>query len=519
MKRVYGYVRVSTVRQGTRGVSLQEQRAAIREYSRRNSLLIVEWYEERETAAKRGRPVFSRMLANLRQGVVTGVIIHKIDRSARNLKDWAELGELLDSGIDVHFAHESLDLHARGGRLSADIQAVIAADYIRNLREETMKGLYGRLKQGLYPLRAPLGYLDMGSGKPKKPDPQRAGLVKEAFELYSTGEYSLDDLARKLTVRGLRNKTGGKISQNGLSRLLNNSFYMGLIHIKRTGETFKGIHKALVSRDLFDAVQDVLSGKRKKGSGKHGFVFRRLFVCPVCGYSLIGEKQKGHIYYRCHSKTCRGNSIREDTIEKCIRDRLKPLQLCRHEIAELDEMMVQFLEKDGDDREEQRKGVKFLLAACESRLDRLTDAYLEGALERPLYLRRKESLLKEIRKFEEELDFEKTNRAKRAKKVMENLELLKSLYSSYSRGSYSERRRLLRILTSNRKIGGKKAVVELNSPFRELADMRKDHQCSPCRAETRRLGKLPERKKRKNFRKSAREVFGVLINKSVTKSA
>ena len=58
----------------------------------------------------------------------------------------------------------SLDLNTRGGRLSADIQAVVAADFIRNLREETKKGFYGRLKQGLYPICAPIGYLDRGGG-------------------------------------------------------------------------------------------------------------------------------------------------------------------------------------------------------------------------------------------------------------------------------------------------------------------------------------------------------------------
>jgi len=87
------------------------------------------------------------MLKGLGSGDVNGVIIHKIDRSARNLRDWADLGELIDAGVLVHFANESLDLHSRGGRLPADIQAVVAADYVRNLREETRKGLYGRLRE------------------------------------------------------------------------------------------------------------------------------------------------------------------------------------------------------------------------------------------------------------------------------------------------------------------------------------------------------------------------------------
>ena len=108
-----------------------------------------------------------------------------------NLKDWSDVGELIDEGVEVHFANEGLDLHSRGGRLSADIQAVVAADFIRNLRDETRKGFYGRIKQGLYPLPAPIGYLDRGGGKPKEPDPARAPLVRVAFELYATADHNL----------------------------------------------------------------------------------------------------------------------------------------------------------------------------------------------------------------------------------------------------------------------------------------------------------------------------------------
>jgi site-specific DNA recombinase len=157
MKAYFAYIRVSTVKQGAHGSSLQEQRAAIEAFASRSALAISQWFEERETAAKQGRTAFNRMLADLERGRAAGVIIHKIDRSARNLKDWARLGELMDRGIEVHFVQDNLDLATRGGRLSADIQAVVAADFIRNLREEVRKGFYGRLKQGFYPLPAPRG--------------------------------------------------------------------------------------------------------------------------------------------------------------------------------------------------------------------------------------------------------------------------------------------------------------------------------------------------------------------------
>ena len=221
MKKLFGYIRVSTAKQGELGVSLQEQRDAIARYAESNAVQIFEWVEERVTAAKRGRPKFNEMLMRLRKGTADGVVIHKIDRGARNLKDWSDLGELIDEGIEVYFANESLDLHSRGGRLSADIQAVVAADFIRNLREETRKGFYGRIKQGLYPLPAPIGYLDCGKGKPKEPDPVRAPLVRSAFELYGSGRYSLATLADELYRRGLRNRGGKLVGVNRLSEMLN----------------------------------------------------------------------------------------------------------------------------------------------------------------------------------------------------------------------------------------------------------------------------------------------------------
>src|SRR5471032_1077175 len=99
MKRYFGYVRVSTPKQG-QGVSLQEQREAILAHAARHGFTVAEWFEEKETAAKVWRSVFSAMLHQLERGAAEGVIIHKIDRSARNLWDWANLGKLLDRGID-----------------------------------------------------------------------------------------------------------------------------------------------------------------------------------------------------------------------------------------------------------------------------------------------------------------------------------------------------------------------------------------------------------------------------------
>ena len=193
MNTYFAYLRVSTVKQGD-GASLEAQRDAIETYASKHDLKISEWFEEKVTAAKKGRPLFNQMIKALQRRTAAGVIVHKIDRSARNFADWAMIGELLDQGVDVRFAHEALDMRSRGGRLTADIQAVIAADYVRNLREECLKGIEGRLKQGLFPFAAPIGYLDQGAGNPKVPDPERAPFVRMAFELYASQQYSIRGL-------------------------------------------------------------------------------------------------------------------------------------------------------------------------------------------------------------------------------------------------------------------------------------------------------------------------------------
>lgn len=245
MKPCFGYIRVLTQKQGE-GVSLEAQKDAITAFSSRSNLTVTRWFEEKQTAAKSGRPIFTEMLKLLERGKAPGLIIHKIDRSARNLKDWAIIGDLSDAGIDVYFATESLDFLSRGGRLTADIQAVIASDFIRNLREETKNDINGRLKQGLYPFGGLLGYLNNGKGKAKTPDPIKAPLIKELFNLYCSGQHSLRTVRVEINRRGLRNTSGRPLALTSIEQILNNSFYCGIIKIKRSGARFDGIHEPLI---------------------------------------------------------------------------------------------------------------------------------------------------------------------------------------------------------------------------------------------------------------------------------
>ncbi len=433
------------------------------------------------------------MLRLLKAGRATGVIIHKIDRSARNLRDWADLGELIDQGMDVRFANESLDLQSRGGRLSADIQAVVAADYIRNLREETKKGFYGRLKQGVYPLPAPLGYADRGAGQPKALDPATAPLVKKAFELYATAGYSLETLREKLADLGLRNRRGGPVSLNGLSVMLRNPFYIGIIRLRRTGETFPGGHEPLVRTALFERVQAVLTGKMNSRSVCHDFLFRRLLSCAHCGYSLIGEFQKGRVYYRCHTRRCPTTSVREDVVDSVLQTAFAPLRFSdieeRYLVATLDRLKL----TAARDSEDHLAALQLRLAGIDDRLGRLTDAYIDGTIEKNLFENRKSSLLTEKRGAEEALAFLKADPMAIPNRLSRFLELARSVQSRYVTDSPAEKRELVEIVTSNRCVRGRNIDVTLSPPFREIANRAETANSSPSRGIPRTVDRLLRR--------------------------
>ena len=467
MKKVYGYTRVSTVKQGT-GVSLQEQKEAIVRYAEKHDLTIIHWFEELETAAKQGRPHFSKMMKLLQTGKGDGVIIHKIDRSARNLKDWAAIGDLIDKGINVYFAHESLDMDTRGGRLTADIQAVIASDYIRNLKDETRKGIYGRLKQGLFPFGAPIGYLNNGSGQLKTIDPVQGPLIKKAFQLYASEKYSLETLTQAMNDMGLRNSQGNFISITTMSKILNHPFYAGVLKIK--DKTFEGKHERLVSSGTFFKVQNILKRKTNTMIIKHCFLFRRLLKCVLCGYALIGEKQKGYIYYRCHLKSCSTKGIREEYIERNIVRSFEGIYLHQVEDQMLNELLNEKQKSWSETQNYLAESLRIQKGQLEQKLDRLTDAYIDNTIDKILFEGRKEKLLIEIQGLKHKSDQLPGQKEAIFKKATNFLELLKNVKKSYSMGILEEKREIIKSLTSNLTIQGKKLTIAMKSPFYEVAN-------------------------------------------------
>ncbi len=483
-KTYFAYIRVSTVKQGERGSSLTEQKSAIEAYAARNTLSIVGWFEEVETAAKQGRRRFTQMLSELKAGKADGLIIHKIDRSARNLRDWADLGDLIDRGVDVRFVSDNFDLLSRGGRLSADIQAVVAADFIRNLRDEVKKGLYGRLKQGIYPFAAPLGYLNNGKGNLKTTDPVKGPLVRHLFERYATNTVSFEELRHELAAMGLRTGAGKPLFPNTLSVILNNPFYMGVIRIKTTGETFPGAHKPLITKTLFERVQSILRGKTVPKAKKHQFLLRQMVKCGNCTRrTLTGEYQKSHSYYRCHGRTCRGISWRGEALEGVVLDHIERIRLDDRDVGDLGDLVRDIYSEQEGDAGRLKASLTLRLQHLDDRITRLTDLLIDAAIDQPTFNARKEKLLLERQGIVEELE-----RADRPSPIMElfaefernNRELLR-----YETLLDNEKRELIDIVCSNFSVCGETPAFTLRTPYREIAELEDLDECAHYRDDVR----------------------------------
>lgn len=498
MGTYFAYARVSTPRQGERGVSLQEQRTAIERYAAVHGLTISRWFEERESASHTGRPAFMEMLKLLRLGKMQGVVIHKIDRSVRNLEDWADVGKLVDAGVQIHFATENVDLKTVAGRLSADIQAVVAAHYSRNLREEVKKGLYGRLKQGFYPFRAPIGYLDQGTAKAKAIDPVRGPLVRQAFELYCSGRYSLPDLAKEMFRRGLRNHNGGPVSINGLATMLKNRFYIGLMPILKTGQAFEGSHEPIVTTKTFETAQAVLAGKRVDRSANHVFTYSRIVRCGSCGYSLIAERQKGHVYYRCHDRPfkspvhCPKTSVREEQLDEAVLACLRDVDLFEEELVLARTCVEERKKEQSKNQAATSTALRLQLDQMQSRLEKLADALIDGTIDKGLFQKKQNALLQDQARIKEQLAETEKGACAALLNLTNVVELAKSPSTLYKTASSEEKRQLLKTVLSNLSVSEKNVAITLTLPFKLIAERDKTLTGRPHRGTCRTWEKLLE---------------------------
>ena len=426
---VFLYARKSTDEDDRQMLSIEAQLTELREFAKKEALSIAREFVEAMTAKKPGRPIFNEMMADVERGKVDGILAWHPDRLARNSVDGGRIIYAVDTGKLKALKFPTFWFEdTPQGKFMLNIAFGQSKYYVDNLTENIQRGIRQKLRRGEYPDKAPVGYLNEPKLRTIVIDEATAPTVRRMFEACATGKYTMRQLQELVTGWGLRTCFGNPIALSWFPKLLSNPFYIG--QFRFTGELYDGSHPPLISRDLFDRVQDVLA-RRSRGpyrkKQKPSFPLRGYFICGQCGASITAELQKGHNYYRCTKRkgSCSLKYTREEIlIGQLSRETGKAglgywFNKWQGRVAEL---------KQGEAQNADAilAAQKVKVTETQTRLDRLLDVFLDGHVSRDEYTARKEKMLLDKNRLAEEV-------AKLEQKQGSRFELLERFISQAKR--------------------------------------------------------------------------------------
>ena len=240
---------------------------------------------------------------------------------------------------------------------------------------------------------SPIGYLNVKGGG-IIPHADLAPLVRKTFEAYATGNFTLREVCDKFNALGLKRKSGRELAVSNYQKLLKNPIYTGLMRYK--GEIFEGKHEPIITKELFDSVQEVMMRKSKPHSkGLKPFLYRGNFRCGECGCFITTEQQKGHHYLRCTKRKnpCTQKYVREEIITSQIQEEIKKASL------PLDWLSWMIEENKKDQSSEIQSSTLFVdsakadISLLDSKIEKLITAYLESELSLEEYRDAKSALV------------------------------------------------------------------------------------------------------------------------------
>ena len=450
------YLRVSTKEQAEKadskeGYSIPAQREACIKYAKEKGWNVIDEYTDRgESARSSNRPQLQEMLSRMKkQKDVEVVVVHKIDRLARNMEDHVTIKAVLKrAGAFLVSVVENIDDSA-SGRLVEGMHALMAEFYSSNLAMETKKGMIQKTKQGGWPQMAPLGYKNIQTPmhgrllRTIEVDHERAPFIKRAFELYATGDYSLTELTEELYDMGLRSKGharfSGKVSKSRIAHILQNQFYKGVVRWDNIESN--GIHEPLVPSEIFNAVQDILRIRNQscEKKRKHPHYLRGTLYCS-CGSrmsSLMAKKQ--FLYFYCLGQKrhngCKEKYVLASDIEKELELNYKKIQLSEDVIDKLKrDFNKDLLKREYSTIKEQEFLTKRMSKLVEQK-SMAMDALYRGAIDMELLQKEQTRIGKELETCQSRLEVLKYG----DDAVKENLDIALKMasqcFEGYTKGS------------------------------------------------------------------------------------
>src|SRR3989344_3981656 len=472
------YTRKSTEDEDRQILSIESQLAELREFAAKEKLEIVASLCEAKTAKEPGRTKFAEMLKQIEKGEADGILSWHPDRLARNAVDGGKIIHLIDKGIIKSLKFPTFWFEPTPqGLFMLQFAFGQSKYYVDNLKENVTRGMRQKIRNGVWPLWALLGYLNNPITRGIDVDTKKAILIKRMFKVYATGNYTLKEMSEWGKKVDLKSNLGNDISPGQVQKILQNIFYLGLMKYK--GEVFEGTHKPLISKKLFDRVQEVLKQRGRPQKIKHNFSFLGFIKCP-CSAAITAEKKikpsgKEYVYYRCTKKKgpCQEKHfLREEDLISQIKNYLQKVSLSSQDT----EKVLTELEKDEAKAKEQTKilvqNLKKELIEIEAKLEKLLDVYLTEVISTEEYTSRKQKILTRKLELQEKIrDFEQKGLSwlEPAKEFVLKLNYAEKLLDSEN---YPGMKTFLKNIGSNHILQNQKLIFSFNFPFNLVAEPR-----------------------------------------------
>ncbi|MDP3778653.1 MAG: recombinase family protein, partial [bacterium] len=398
-------------------LSIDAQLTELRAFAREQSLDVVEEFIEKQSAKIPGRPIFGQMLKRIERGEVTGIVSWHPDRLARNSVDGGQIVYFLDIGkiASLKFPSHWFE-NTPQGKFSLSMAFVQSKYYVDSLSENTKRGLRQKVRMGIFPSQAPVGYLNDSRTKTIVVEKRKSKIVRMAFEKYVKGNMRLEDVSSFLAKSGVTTRTGKRISKTKASFILSNPFYIGLF--KYGGEIHEGKHEPIISKKLFDEAQEMLKyrGQPERKPKNEPQPFCGLISCASCGMMITAEnktkRQKNgnvhhYVYYRCTKKSktikCPEVSLRSEKLDEQLSSLIKKVSLPKDWAEELNRLALQDYKNSAPSLTACVKESETKLSVISQKLERLLNGYLDQVIDEQDYRLQKSKLLSEKKSLEEEM--------------------------------------------------------------------------------------------------------------------
>ncbi len=411
MIKYIAYCRKSTDEKDKQVLSIEAQIAELKEFAKRENLTVSEFITEAKTAKVPGREQFAEVLKKIEKGTANAILSWHPDRLARNSIDGGKIIYLLDTGklLDLKFPSFWFESTPQG-KFMLSIAFGQSKYYVDNLSENVKRGNRQKLRNGVWPSKAPYGYINNPKTRGIDVDEEKSKIVKKTFQLFDDGNISFTGISQFMFKFGIMREGGKPVKVGQVKNMLSNRFYLGVL--KYAGEYYQGTHKIFISKKLFDEVQKQVERIERPRQKGHNFAFAGLAACGECGAAITGEQHikkykngnnQAFIYYRCTKKLkpCNQKYLPESEAEEQLRKIVGDCGL--HESWEpyFEKWITTAEEKAKLSTDTETKNVDFQILKTDQKLNRLLDGYLDQVIEPEIYKQKKNELFDEKLKLEE----------------------------------------------------------------------------------------------------------------------